>query len=278
MAEPGVLLERRGGVAVVTLNRPERWNAFNETMWAGLERTVSELEPDPGRVVVVVGAGDQAFCAGMDVNPDNPQVTALARAIETGDCESVTALLERIRRAFDRLVGLPVPVIAAVNGAAYGGGAELAARCDLRIMDPKAILRFSEVRLGLMPDVGGGVALTRLIGPGRAADLILTARPVQADEAFALGLASRVTAPGRALDEALALARLIEENRPLAVRSALEVIRRTPDLPRDQALELETRLAAALIASGECVHGIAAFLERRLPVFPDPDPPEAKGA
>ena len=137
------------------------------------------------------------------------------------------------------------------------------------VVDPGAVFCFSEVRLGLMPDWGGGVALTRLIGPGRAADLILTARKVSAEEALSLGLANRVSESDGALAAALELAGAIAKNGPRAVRRALEVLRRTPGLSQSDALTLEMDRAVALIASGECAHGITAFMSRKEPEFPD---------
>lgn len=264
-----VRVARKGAVAIVTLDRPERRNAFNERMWSGLEEAVAVLQRDIPRVVVVTGAGGKAFCAGFDINPDNPQVSHLIGAVEAHDPVPVEALIRRIRNAVDGLVALPVPVIAAVNGLAYGGGAELAVRCDMRVADPKAVICFSEVRLGLMPDWGGGPALARLAGPAKAAELILTAREVEASEALSLGLINRISAPGMATDEAVALAEIIAGHGPRAVRRALAVIRRTADLTFEKALELETREAVALIASGECMHGIEAFLLKKKPEFPD---------
>lgn len=263
-----VILERRGRVAVLTLSRPERRNALNAAMWSALEAVLDELEPALPRALVVTGA-PPAFCAGMDINPDNPQIAEKFAAIQAGDRGPIAALLERLCRAIHRLVHLPIPVIAAVNGAAYGGGAELAAQCDLRVLDPAATICFSEVNLGLMPDWGGGVALTRLLGPARAAHLILTGRKVGAEEAERLGLAQVVSPPGACLEAALALAQEIAAKGPRSVRSALEVIRRTPGLPLKEALAFEFERAADLIASGECVHGIMAFMNKAKPEFPD---------
>lgn len=271
MSGSSIELEYRGRCAIVTLNRPDKRNAFNREMWAGLESVATRLHDRTPRAVVVTGAGDHAFCAGFDVSPDNPQVSELVGAVQKGDRIPAEELARYIRSVVDHLVSLPVPLIAAVNGLAYGGGAELASRCDLRVMDPAAVICFSEVRLGLMPDWGGGVALSRLIGRSRAADLILTARRVSAEEALRLGLADRVSAPGKALDEAITLAEAIAKNGPRAVRSSLEVIRKAADIPLRDALEFETMIAADLIASGECMHGITAFLGKKEPEFPDPE-------
>ncbi|MGI6386715.1 MAG: enoyl-CoA hydratase/isomerase family protein [Desulfomonilia bacterium] len=269
MADYGVEIERRGRVAAVTFNRRARKNSLDEHMWTCLEAVAEDLEKSPPRAVVITGAGDEAFCAGFDVSPENPQVSRLADAMQDQRKGPVMELIRRVRICTDRLVGLPVPVIAAVNGLAYGGGAEIASRCDLRVMDPQAVICFSEVRLGLMPDHGGAVGLTRLIGPSKAADLILTGRKVGAGEALALGLVNRISAPGRAFEEALDLARAIGENGPRAVRHALKVIRKTPDLTLEQALDLETMEAVDLIASRECITGIAAFLMKQKPEFPE---------
>jgi len=271
VADYGVDLERRGKIAVVTFNRPRKKNSLDEHMWSCIEKVAGDLWKSLPRAVILTGAGDEAFCSGFDVNPENPQVTRLAEAVQNRRKAPAMELIRRIRTTADRLVCLPVPVIAAVNGLAYGGGAEIASRCDLRVMDPGAVFCFSEVKLGLMPDHGGVVGLTRLVGPSKAADLILTGRKVGAGEALALGLVSRISAPGKALEEALELAGAIAENGPHAVRHALKVIRRTPDMTCDQALALETLEAVDLIASGECVTGIAAFLMKQKPEFPDPE-------
>ncbi|MBK9035438.1 MAG: enoyl-CoA hydratase/isomerase family protein [Myxococcales bacterium] len=269
MTAGAVHVERVGAVGVVTLDRPGRRNALDRAMWQALGRAADELAARPPRAVVLTGAGD-AFTAGMDVNPDNPMIASVAAALATGAVEPPRAMLAEIHGAIDRLFALPVPLIAAIGGLAYGGGAELAARCDLRVMDPAAIVCFSEVRLGLMPDLGGGVALARLLGPGRAADLILTARKLGADEALALGFANRVSAPGAARATAVALAEEIAANGPRAVRAALAIVRRATDLPWPDAVAAEVEAAAHLIATGECRHGITAVLGRTTPRFDDP--------
>ncbi|MCP4694836.1 MAG: enoyl-CoA hydratase/isomerase family protein [Desulfobacterales bacterium] len=221
------------------------------------------------RAIVVTGSGDKAFSAGFDVNIDNPQVSGLIEAVQEGRREPIEKLIGRIRGAVDGLASLPAPIIAAINGDAHGGGAELAARCDLRVMEPDAAICFSEVRLGLMPDWGGAPALTRLVGPARAADMILTARKVGAEEALSLGLINRISAPGRALNESIELAGAIAENGPRAVRTALEVIRSTGKQSLEEALAFEAEKAVELIASGECYHGISALLSKQKPEFPD---------
>ena len=270
MTTAGVKLKRQDNIATVTLDRPERQNTMNAAMWAALDGVTAELEKDLPDVVVITGAGNRAFCAGMDVNPDNPQIKAVMEGVFNQDRAPAEKLIGLLRRVIDRLVSLPVPLIAAINGNAYGGGAELAARCDLRVMDPGAKLCFSEVRLGLIPDWGGGVALTRLVGPGLAGELILTGRSITADRALQIGLVNRVSSAGNAREEALRMAGDIAANGPQAVRSALEVIRKTQDMSYARALDLEFENAVSLIAAGECIHGITAFMSRKKPEFPRP--------
>jgi enoyl-CoA hydratase/carnithine racemase len=149
------------------------------------------------------------------------------------------------------------------------GGAEIATRCDLRVMDPDAVICFSETRLGLMPDFGGIPSLVRIVGPSFAADLILTARNVSAQEALDLKLVNRVSAPGKAIEDALTLAETIASNGPRAVRAALEVIRRSQDMPLKAALALELERAVDLVVSGEFIYGVSAFLEKKPPEFSD---------
>jgi enoyl-CoA hydratase len=269
MAENRIILNVRQKTATVTLNRMAKNNAFDEAMFKAIEQVTETLKQSLPRAVVLTGAGDRAFCAGFDVNLDNPITSGFLEAVNKKDRDLSKKLVHRMRQAIDGFFSLPVPVIAAVNGLAYGGGMELATRCDLRVMDTRAELCFSEVRLGLMPDWGGGPYLARLVGPAVAADLILTARKINVDEALKLGLVNRVSDPGRSLETAMDLAEQIAENGPRAVAHALGVIRQSHGLPLEKALEMEADAAAELIASGECVHGITAFIERRTPEFPD---------
>ncbi len=270
MDNDGIAVERKGPLAVVVMRRPDRMNAFNQAMFAQLEKVATDLSTAPlPRAVIVTGSGDQAFSAGFDVNPDNPMVADMARGLERGQKDPIGQCIAVLRRAVDRFVTMPVPIIAAINGKAYGGGAELALRCDLRVMDPAAQLCFSEVRLGLMPDWGGGATLAHLVGSAVAADLVLTARQVGAHEAMQLGLVNRISPPGKAMAAAIELAEMILPHGPRAVRSALKVIRAGQDLSLRDTLDLEQQTAVELIASGECLHGISAFLNGEPPDFPD---------
>ena len=271
MSDANIHLERSGQIAVVTLDRPKRLHAFNEEMFNLLEERAAELSAALPRVIIITATGKRSFSAGFDVHPDNPMVQRIVDSVTTKDEGPARSAIERIRRAVDAFVSLPVPIIAALNGDAYGGGAELAVRADLRVMDRDAVISFSETKLGLMPDWGGGAALARLVGASRAAELVLTARKVSADEALSMGLVSRVCPSGGALEEALGIASLIAENGPRAVRHALALIRNSRNQSYDASLEEEARRAVELIVSGECFHGVAAFLEKKKPEFPDID-------
>jgi len=272
MSKEGIRIERKGKVAILTIERPQRRNAFNEYMFSELARVTDELKAGMPRAVVITGSGDKAFCAGFDVNPDNPMVANLIDSMEKKETDSAEMLINKLRRTVDGFVSLPIPIIAALNGLTYGGGAELAIRCDLRVMDPDAVICFSEVRLGLMPDWGGGATLAHLIGSSRAADMILTARKVEAGEAINLGLVNRISRPGQSLEQAVMLGEMIAKNGPRAVKHALEVIRRSQNLPLNRTLDLEAEKAVSLIVSGECFFGVAAFLEKKEPDFPEIDP------
>lgn len=269
MTDSRIRLERKNKIGVVLMNRPEKKNAFDNAMFDALEKVTRELEQDLPRAIVLSGVDDRSFSSGFDINLENPMTEEFLDAVNKKDAALAGKLINRMRHVIDGFVSLPVPIIAAINGPAYGGGMELATRCDLRVMDMVTELCFSEVRLGLMPDWGGGACLARLAGTAHAADLILTARVVKADEAARMGLINRVSDKGRCLDDAMKLAEQISRNGPKAISHALDVLRQSRDLPLKDVLAKEAEAAADLIASGECIHGITAFMEKKAPRFPD---------
>jgi enoyl-CoA hydratase/carnithine racemase len=264
-----ILIEKKGCITIVTLNRPDKMNAFDEEMFRQLESAPENIMKNQPRAVIITGSGSRSFSSGFDVNPANPMVKRIIDAASMKDDKPAMELIAAIRRSVDSFASIPVPVIAALNGNAYGGGAELAMRCDLRVADPDAVICFSETKLGLMTDWGGGAALTRIAGPSKSAELILTARKVPAEEAYALGIISKISAKGKSLDEAFSMAEMISCNGPRAVRNSLMLIRESGNMTFRESLERESRLAVSLISSGECFHGVGAFLEKRKPVFPD---------
>ncbi|MDF1522198.1 MAG: enoyl-CoA hydratase-related protein [Trueperaceae bacterium] len=243
------------GVAVVTIDRPDALNALNGELMFELATALDLLEGDLSvRALVITGAG-RAFVAGADV-------ANLAQLDDpfAGREASLTG-----QDLMNSLAALPFPTIAAINGFALGGGLELALACDLRVAATGAKLGLPEVGLGLIPGYGGTQRLPRLIGLGRALDLILTGRHVGAEEAMALGLVNRVA--DDALAEAVALARVTLRNGPVAIGLAKEAVTRGCDVTLPQGLEIEADLFGMTASTEDMKEGTAAFLEKRAPDF-----------
>ena len=255
--EPSITLEDRGALVLVRLNRPAKRNALTRPM---LER-LAELFRGFGarrelRAVILTGAGREAFCAGTDIG----ELAAL-------DGEGARLASERGQRVCDLVESCPVPVVAAVNGSAAGGGFELALACHLRVVSAEARFRLPETRLGLLPAYGGTQRLPRLLGEARALALSLGAGELTAEEARAAGLVNRVVAPAEVLGAAEELAGDIARGAPLAVRACLAAVTRGARLPLDEGLALEAELFSRLFATRDAREGTRAFLEKRPPVF-----------
>jgi len=257
-AEAVVLTERRGAVALVTINRPGALNALNAAVLDGLEAACSDSALLAGAVAVVVtGAGPKAFVAGADI-----------AAMSQLDADGARAFAARGQAVFDKLAALPVPVIAAVNGFALGGGCELSLACDLVLAAPNAVFGQPEVKLGVVPGFGGTQRLVRRIGTMKAAELCFTGRNVKADEAVALGLALRVVpAEQTVLDAALALAAQIGAMGPVAVRLCKQAVNAATDADLRAGLLLERDLFALCFTTADQKEGMAAFLEKRAATF-----------
>jgi len=247
--------EERDAVAYVRLERPEKRNALTGGM---LER-VAEIFAGVAarrdlRAVVLSGAD---FCAGTDI-----------AELERLDEESARRKAERGQEVFDAIELCGTPVVAAVAGAASGGGCELALACHLRVAATNARFSLPEARLGVVPAYGGTARLARAVGSGRALAAMLACDEINADEALRLGLVNRVVEPARLIDEAEALARAITEAAaPLAVRACLEAVTRGARLPFDDALKLEAELFSRLFSTEDVREGTRAFLEKRKPSF-----------
>lgn len=257
MSEPVVLLEKRGRVAVVTFNRPKALNAINPAVLDVLDAVITEIELDPElRVVVLAGAGGRAFVAGADIRA--------MRHFTVLEAERFAAYGQAV---LARLETLSLPVIAAVGGYALGGGCEISMACDMVLAGERAVFGQPEVALGVIPGFGGTQRLVRRIGPSKAMDLVLTARRVRADEAVAMGLASRKV-EGDVLEAALAVAEEIMANGPVAVAQAKRAIVENADSSLDAALAAERNLFAMCFASPEQGEGMDAFIEKRKADFP----------
>jgi enoyl-CoA hydratase len=257
MALQNLLVEQRGAVALLTLNRPAVLNALNRALFDDLDQAFDDLVLDPAiRAVILTGAGEKAFAAGADI-----QELAGVSAVEGRD------LALRGQRVFSRMENLGKPVIGAINGFALGGGCELAMAATLRIASEKARLGQPEVKLGLIPGYGGSQRLPRLVGKGAALKMLLTGEMISAAEALRLGLVDEVVAPDALLPRAESLAAAIAAMAPLAVRHCIDVVNAGYDLPLDAALAHEAALFGICCGTEDKAEGIRAFLEKRPAVW-----------
>lgn len=253
----GLRLEHEGAVATITIDRPEVANCLDFATLLALRETIDRVAGDAeARAVIVTGTGEKAFCAGADLKE---------RATMTP--EQVRLFIQTIREALSLVSRLPQPTIAAVNGGAFGGGTELALACDIRVMSSTATMGLTETTLAIIPGGGGTQRLPRLVGPGRAKELIFTGRRVAAEEALRIGLVEEVCEPDSLLARARELAATIAANGPIAVRAAKEAIVRGMELPIEEALRLETELYDRTIESEDRLEGLAAFREKRAPRY-----------
>jgi enoyl-CoA hydratase len=250
-------VERDGGTAIVTVNRPEAMNALDLEHAESLREALAELAADDGaRVVVLTGAGEKAFIAGADI--EYMQSLDVLGARHWGELGHACGNL---------LETMPKPTIAAVNGFALGGGCELALACDLRLASSNARLGQPEIDLGVLPGWGGSVRLARTTTLGFAKALILTGRPVDAEEALAHGLVNAVYEPGELREKTLELCRGLEAKSPVALAYAKEAVNLALQGPHRANLDSEARLFAMLFASEDQKEGMAAFVEKRPPEF-----------
>ncbi len=250
-------VERRDAVEVWTIDGESRRNSISTAMLRELEANLARVAQDRAvRCVVVTGAGDKAFCAGADLKERARMSDEEVHRFHAG----LRAALRAIERA-------PQVFVAALNGAALGGGLELALACDLRVAADAAQLGLPEVGLGIIPGGGGTARLPRLVGVARAKDLVLTARRVGAAEALAMGLVGQIAPPQRLLAEALALAERIARNAPISLRQAKRAIDGGFHLSLDDALDLEHRMYQDCLGTRDRLEALEAFAQKRPPVF-----------
>lgn len=245
-------------VGIIRLNRPKAANAMNTLM--GIElMTIFEslqIDRDAPRCLILTGAGERAFCAGGDL--------VERRTMSDEDWQAQHAVFERMLRA---ILNCPVPLIAAVNGAAFGGGCEIAAASDFIYAARSARFALTEVTLGIMPGAGGTQNLTRAVGTRRAQELILTGRPFSAEEAERWGLVNRVVEPAELMDVTLATARQISNNAPIAIRRAKQSIQHGIDMSLADGLAFEIEAYNRMVPTEDRREGINAFNEKRKPEF-----------
>jgi methylglutaconyl-CoA hydratase len=251
------IVENRGAIEVWTIDGEARRNSLSRAMIQELRENLSRIQGRRAlRCVVVTGRGDRAFCAGAD----------LKERVRMSDDE-VHAFHASLRDSFRDIELAAQVFVAAVNGAALGGGLELALACDLRIASETAEMGLPEVGLGIIPGGGGTVRLPRAIGVARAKDLILTARRVGAAEALSLGLVTRLAPAGRLLPDALELAEQVARNAPVSLRQAKRAVDGGLHLPAEEALDLEHRMYQDCLSTQDRLEALRAFAEKRKPQF-----------
>jgi enoyl-CoA hydratase/carnithine racemase len=256
--EAPVKVEQRGNVAVWTIDRPDRMNSLSRATLFALGRLAREAIANANvRAIVITGAGDKAFCAGADLKE--------RQGMSEND---VRVQVDLYRSELGPLDRSPKPVVAAINGVAYGGGLELALICDMRVAASHAQLALPETSLGIIPGAGGTQRLPRIVGEARAKEMILLARKLTADEALAWGLVNRVTPAGKnVVDDAVEWIAPIANGAPLAQSSALEAIDRSFDTSLELGLELEKVSYDKTLVSEDRREALAAFAAKRKPEF-----------
>jgi enoyl-CoA hydratase len=248
-----VLIESRGDVAVVTVNRPGKLNALNAETVNELRTALEQVAGDDAvRAVILTGAGEKSFVAGADI-AELAKMTPLSGIQVSRQGQDTFRFLETMRK----------PVIAAVNGFALGGGLELALACHFRVASENAKFGLPEVKLGIIPGYGGTVRLPRVVGRGRALELVLTGEMIDAQEAYRIGLVNHVYAQGELMGAAEQLAKKIAANGPVAVALAIEAVDHGYHASTEDALRLEANLFGLLASTQDMREGMGAFLEKR---------------
>ncbi len=257
MAFENLLVDRDDAVASITINRPKVLNALNTQTLDELRHALLELQRDPAvRVVIVTGAGEKAFVAGADINE---------LAVQTPTSAREHALAGQ--HVFDLIENLGKPVIAAINGFALGGGCELAMACTLRIAADSARLGQPEINLGMIPGYAGTQRLPRLVGKGRALEMVLTGAPITAAQAERIGLVNRVVPAAELMAAARSLAHELARQAPLAVRYILTAVNKGLEMPFAEGCVYEATLFGLVGATEDMQEGTRAFLEKRKPAF-----------
>ncbi len=251
-----LIYEKKGRIATITINRPEAFNAIDPATLQEFSSSLADFrEDEESWVLIITGAGEKAFCAGADIKSMIPLMRQWR--------EKPWLMPQTIVRGME----LPKPVIGAINGTALGGGCEIALACDLRIASERASFGTPEVKLGLIPGWGGTQRLPRVIPLCKAAEVLLTGNPIDAQEAYRIGMVNKVVPPAQLMQAANDMAEVICKNGPLAVRAAKEALNKTRSLSLEEGLRLEWSLFSGLFLTEDFKEGTASFVEKRKPNF-----------
>lgn len=252
-----LLVKNMNGVAIVTINRPNVLNALDNTTIKELDRLCDQLAHDDAiKVIIITGSGEKAFAAGADI-AQMQSLTAMEGRTYSKDGQA----------AFNKLENLPQPVIAAINGFALGGGCELAMACDIRIASGKAKFGQPEVSLGITAGFGGTQRLARLVGKGRAIELLYTGEIIDAEEAYRIGLVNKVVAPEELMDSAMSMAKKIMSRSSVAVQLSKAAVNEGLDTDLQTGVAYEAEVFALCFSTHDQKEGMAAFQEKRKPIF-----------
>lgn len=247
-----ITYEVEGQIGIITINRPKALNALNSAVLDELDKTLDAVDQEAIRCLILTGAGEKSFVAGADIG----EMSTLTKA----EGESFG---KKGNDVFRKLETFPIPVIAAVNGFALGGGCEISMSCDIRICSENAVFGQPEVGLGITPGFGGTQRLARLVSPGMAKQLIYTAKNIKADEAYRIGLVNAVYPLDELLPAAEKLAETIAKNAPIAVRACKQAINEGLQVDMDKAVVIEEKLFGSCFQSADQIEGMSAFLEKR---------------
>jgi len=261
-----LIYREKDGIVFIEINRPGKKNALNLACWQLFDAHFEKLKSNNKiRCLVISGRAEDVFSAGFDVTPSEKFISDMLQALENQDKGKIIEGFAYIQGVLSKLSHLPFPTVAAINGLCYGGAVELAAACDIRVVKEEAVMCLQETLLGLIPDLGGTVRLAKLIGPGRAKDLIFTARQVLPEEAKELGLVNHIFPKKDFQSYVIEYVESITANGPMALRVVKEIIDSTLTMNEVEALAFEREKAAENILSRQCIEGISAFLEKRRP-------------
>jgi enoyl-CoA hydratase len=253
MSWKNIIFKKENKIGFITLNRPEVYNALNASLLGELGEAVEEVKKDSDiGVVILTGAGEKSFVSGADIS-EIPASNAILAWATSRDHQSILNQLERLGK----------PSIAAINGYCLGGGLELAMACTLRIASENGKFGLPELGLGLVPGYGGTQRLTRLVGRGKAFEMILTAKPIDAAEAFRIGLVNQVVPHAELIPKAKEMAESILKSGPIAIRLAMDLLLRGQEMSLDNSLAFESAMTSVSLMSPEAAQRLKAFLEKK---------------